>query len=640
MARLKRLITRAHFIRVFVVMFVLMCGYQLRHHIEDFVYKNYCAEPLTSTANDARNFGQCRIPKIDPFHVDVMPLIKSYGKPLQCKTKMRATLSRGKLEIFGSDVVSASYQTVHRPHNDDFRWDLGKPVTVKGKTAAISDDFIELTLKLANGDLLKEHLLQISSKAAERQPINSELNLNILIFAMDSTSHGHAQRKLPKSYAYIRDQLQGYVFTGHSAVGDGTTEQLAALLTGKGEREQPEARRGMPGAKVVDGWDWIFKKAKAHGYYTSYVEDAPSVGAFNYRLLGFKDPPTDFYPRAFLLAAKKQLDAILASNEEERQDKRRRFCYGSQKVHRYHFDIARQMYDLYRFRKKFLFHFTDITHSDFNAAEYLDEDLLDFLTEFHHKGHLRDTLLIVMGDHGWRYGDFRQTVQGKLEERLPLFTIILPTTFREKYPNLDQNLKTNTKRLTSWFDVYKTLSHVLVYPKEPDSSIHGTSLLNEVPAVRSCKDAHIPSHWCPCLQWTAVNPHHNHVQRAVLHTVKYINSINSRDPLGAWHCAPLTLGEVKHSEVETPSNEVLRFFESGKDGYEPVNGYKTGTKDQCNYQITFQTLPSNGIFEASVKYDKGEFRVEGGVSRINEYGDQPKCIARLLPHLRKYCLCK
>lgn len=79
---------------------------------------------------------------------------------------------------------------------------------------------------------------------------------------MDSTSNGHAQRKLQKSYEYIRDVLQGYVFMGHSAVGDGTTEQLAALLSGKGEREQPEARRGKPGAQVVDGWDWIFKKAK------------------------------------------------------------------------------------------------------------------------------------------------------------------------------------------------------------------------------------------------------------------------------------------------------------------------------------------------------------------------------------------
>lgn len=153
---------------------------------------------------------------------------------------------------------------MHRPEGNDFTWKLGRPVAVEGKTATVSDEFIELTLKLANGDVLKEYLLQVMPRPelTQRQATKTELGLNVLIFAMDSISNGHAQRKLPKSYEYIRDVLQGYVFMGHSAVGDGTTEQLAALLSGKGEREQPESRRGMPGAQVVDSWDWIFKKAK------------------------------------------------------------------------------------------------------------------------------------------------------------------------------------------------------------------------------------------------------------------------------------------------------------------------------------------------------------------------------------------
>ena len=133
-----------------------------------------------------------------------------------------------------------------------------------GKTASISHEFIELTLQLTNGDVITEYLFQVVRKpeVTGRKQSKSELDLNVVIFAMDSISNGHAQRKLSKTYAYIRDVLQGYVFMGHSAVGDGTTEQLAALLSGKGEREQPEARRGMPGAKVVDGWDWIFKRAQ------------------------------------------------------------------------------------------------------------------------------------------------------------------------------------------------------------------------------------------------------------------------------------------------------------------------------------------------------------------------------------------
>jgi hypothetical protein len=175
----------------------------------------------------------------------------------------------------GTDVKTAFYQTVHRPEGDDFKWKLSEPVKVEGKTASVSHEFIELTLKLANGDVIKEHLFQVLPRPelSARQPSRTGLDLNVLIFAMDSISNGHAQRKLPKSYGYIRDELQGYVFSGHSAVGDGTTEQLAALLSGRGEREQPEARRGMPGAQVVDNWDWIFKKAKGkNGFITRTPE--------------------------------------------------------------------------------------------------------------------------------------------------------------------------------------------------------------------------------------------------------------------------------------------------------------------------------------------------------------------------------
>ena len=40
---------------------------------------------------------------------------------------------------------------------------------------------------------------------------------------------------------------------GHTIVGDGTAAQLAAMLTGVSERDNPEARRGFPGMKSLRG---------------------------------------------------------------------------------------------------------------------------------------------------------------------------------------------------------------------------------------------------------------------------------------------------------------------------------------------------------------------------------------------------
>ena len=129
---------------------------------------------------------------------------------------------------------------------------------------SLPHEYIELTLKLKNGKVLKEYLMQVvrRQEIISRPSPESELDLNILIIGIDSISNGHAQRKLPKSYNYIRNVLEGNIFMGHSVVGDGTTEQLAAFLTGMGEQEYAESRRGEIDAQPVDDWNWIFKKAK------------------------------------------------------------------------------------------------------------------------------------------------------------------------------------------------------------------------------------------------------------------------------------------------------------------------------------------------------------------------------------------
>ena len=40
------------------------------------------------------------------------------------------------------------------------------------------------------------------------------------------------QRALPKVYKFLKDDLNSYIFNGYSIVGDGTTPQLTAMLTG------------------------------------------------------------------------------------------------------------------------------------------------------------------------------------------------------------------------------------------------------------------------------------------------------------------------------------------------------------------------------------------------------------------------
>ena len=71
----------------------------------------------------------------------------------------------------------------------------------------------------------------------------------------------------------------------------------------------------------------------------------------------------------------------------------------------------------------------DFSHHRMNDVKKNERDILALLKGFKAKGYLENTLLIVMGDHGIRFGAVRRLVQGKLEERLPLYSMVVPPGF-------------------------------------------------------------------------------------------------------------------------------------------------------------------------------------------------------------------
>ena len=57
----------------------------------------------------------------------------------------------------------------------------------------------------------------------------------------------------------------------------------------------------------------------------------------------------------------------------------------------------------------------------------------------------------------------------------------------------------------------------------------------------------------------------------------------------------------------------------------------------CHYQVQIVTSPNNGIFEATVRLSSGSAFVNPQLSRIDRYGDQPRCIIETHHHMREYC---
>ena len=288
-----------------------------------------------------------------------------------------------------------------------------------------------------------------------------------------------------------------------------------------------------------------------------FAEDEPSIGVFNLRLNGFDEPPTDHYMRPFWQAL---WDSELRTSSP-------RFCSGDSANHMFLLNYTRSFFDVYRNVSKFGFVFgSELTHWNNNPGEYMDPDLLDLIKYLQTQGHLKNTLLVVFADHGARYSAARKTVQGKLEERLPMMSFTFPDWFKEKYPHLHKNLRENADRLTTPFDIHETIKHVLHISKSEETDYEkdynvtkgetprGISLLHPVPRDRTCSMADIQMHWCTCLKQEEVHSSDTHVQKSV---AAVLAMINQETEFMKEQCARLTLKRVHSAFLLIPNEQVF-----------------------------------------------------------------------------------
>ena len=405
------------------------------------------------------------------------------------------------------------------------------------------------------------------------------------------------------------------------------------MLTGIAEKKQPEARRSEKLSDTVDKWRWIFRDFEQKGYATLFSEDSPHFASFNYRLHGFRDPPTDHFARPFWLEAENIIQ---------------KYCIGGRAAHNVSLEYLLSFLRAYKDKPKFSFiSHGVISHQDLNPIGYVDDDLKSVLQTMENENLLKNTMLIIFGDHGIRFSGMRKTIQGKLEERLPFISITLPEWFKEKYPDLYSNLVHNSKILTTPFDVYATFRHILSYPGYPASEITtGQSLFSKIDGGnRTCENAGVEEHWCPCLNLEEISTDDPMIKKSAEFVVNFMNSLMSKNSHLEKLCHKLVLKRINSAFRDMPSEKVQYFAKSRRDSDCDSCGSIFGEKsantlsDDTLYQLQFVTSPNEGFYEASVKMKRGVPSLAGDVSRIDSYKNQPYCIAEKFPLLRKYCYC-
>lgn len=241
-----------------------------------------------------------------------------------------------------------------------------------------------------------------------------------------------------------------------------------------------------------------------------------------------------------------------------------------------------------------------------------------------------NTVLVLMSDHGLRWGEFRETYQGHLEERLPLLTFVFPPWFSRKYERAIKNLRRNAYMLTTHYDLHETLLEFAnlsgiendeVGRRKVPENARGQSLFLPVKETRTCSAAGIPKHYCTCHDKVEkLEANDSRAIKAADVLVSHVNNLLQDHT----ECAEMKLKSIEQASVEVST----------------MGGKFMLNQTLSNVMITVKMIPGNGIFEATVRFkpNLNNYEVVGQVSRINTYGSQSFCIHDYI--LKLYCYCK
>lgn len=586
----------------------------------------------------------CRIPRMDPFDDSVISFIENQTKsvcnegkpPLVDSNDTSLFVLRSSLEAYYLNVslFRCCYKAFWRVEPTN-KQQLDKQVSYSKKcvefvdSVNVYDEFVKVLCYNANNNIVyKDFFAFVPFKRKQnRHPHPDKPFLNVLVVGLDSVSRLNLHRQMPKTVKYLK-QLNAVEMLGYNKVGDNTFVNLIPVLTGFSKDELgtdcwPSIHDRFDKCRFL--WDDFQKQ----GYVTAYAEDAAWMGLFNYMKLGFRKQPTDYYWGSFNREAENCIGNAFVMNVNR--------CVGSREVYKTFLEYIKRFVRAMEGNKQPYFGFfweVSLSHDFLNTPKWGDEDfeaLFRFLGE---SGSLTRTVLIFMSDHGLRFGPIRKTYQGRMEERLPFLNIVLPETYRLEYSQAYHNLVKNTRRLTTPFDLHKTLVDLLepfsltsqnLYTRncqyENKNRTRGYSLFDQIPSSRTCQDAGIASHWCTCQQSVPIEVQNSIVVEGAAFLMQDIN----QKLVGYAGCAKLTLDVIFSAHKQTH--------------IETIATADYGTED-CT--ITFRTQPGGGVFEGTVRRylqrSADNLQVTGTISRLNLYGKQSLCMTDF--HLKLYCYCK
>ncbi|XP_070071037.1 uncharacterized protein [Drosophila takahashii] len=447
---------------------------------------------------------------------------------------------------------------------------------------------------------------------------------SVFLFGIDSISRMNFRRSMPLTSTFV-SQKGWFEMEGYNKVADNTLPNLMAILTGRTPRQwrsQCDVRK----SGCLDSLTFLWNHFHNAGYLTAYAEDLSSISTFNYLKMGFKRPPVDFYLRPFLMVIEQAMQTLEYFGFK--------YCVGRKHSFTYVFDFAKQLIERFVLEQPKpifgLFWTSSFTHDDFRGGANLDGLFVRYLEQFKAYGLFERSIVILLSDHGSRYGPLAEHYTGFLEERQPMLHIYLPPWYRRRYPSVERALTLNKNRLSSNYDLHLGIRQLIeqIHPRldfiRSVKCDYCRSILRVLPRNRSCSDAGIPDHWCTCKPFVTVRITlfiRRLTQLTVSRMNRYLKMLNVDGV-----CHRIKLNKVLKADRQ------LHFNELGNEVPSP-NNVET-------YRLVFTTKPNDAKFRSIVKSNENNDIVTiqmDMISRLNSYRNESYCVDDALA--KKFCMC-
>ncbi|KAH8383168.1 hypothetical protein KR009_007129, partial [Drosophila setifemur] len=455
------------------------------------------------------------------------------------------------------------------------------------------------------------------AKASEHNE-KSVKRLSVLVLGIDSISHMHYRRY----FSHVIDYVSGLPHVelwGYNRIGRNSYPNLLPLLSGQNEEEV----EGISGCYARFNWTsfdqchFLWDDFKAAGYATAFGEDTRIGGTFTFEHAGFWRQPAEFYLRSVMNEVHQHTHYMAHGTDDF-------WCSGGRVYHDILYDFIDQLLPHFKERSRdsgfFAFFWqSQGIHDIFEYAGHTDRHYYRILRALNDLGIFENSLVLLMSDHGLRFGGFAKTLQGLREISLPTLVAIYPHWLQQRFPMAVANLQKNAHRLVTTYDLHETLKDVMDLDSLSDQSIHertlrlhnqrNVSLFLPIPEERSCESSQIWMHYCQCDGFALIPKNENSVLRVAKFAVARINELLRPYP----QCQKLDLLKVKDAYL------------------------RVGAEVDRTITVRLVTMPGKGTFDVTA-LTSNLTELQGEITRTDRYKMQSYCARGTSIEIYCYCL--